>query len=356
MIALVFCGDLKYCPYIQRYIERLEKNKKEYKVYFWNRSSFKLDLPSNYSFFDEGSDLKKNKFQKCLDFIKFTLWIKKELKKSKINKLIILSTLTGILLAPHILKNNIRYIFDIRDYSYESLRIFFMIEKAVIKKSFFTAISSKGFENFLPRHNYIIAHNFNRNDIKREYKFKKSNGKITFVWNGVMRFFDYQRQYLELLKNDARFLIIYHGDGPDLEKYQKYCKINQFTNVVFTGSYNNSEKESILKNACVLNNCYGYVKNPGNKLKYAISNRYYDGIIYHIPQVVEYSGYKAEIVKQTHIGINSRPSKNFANELYEYYKSINEEEFNKYCDKEMEKIIEEDNVYINYIDRFIQLQ
>ena len=32
MVALVFCGDLKYCPYITRYIERLEQNNVKYKV------------------------------------------------------------------------------------------------------------------------------------------------------------------------------------------------------------------------------------------------------------------------------------------------------------------------------------
>ena len=48
MIGLVFCGDLKYCPYIRRYIERLELASKDYKVYFWNRGGFDLDLPSNY--------------------------------------------------------------------------------------------------------------------------------------------------------------------------------------------------------------------------------------------------------------------------------------------------------------------
>jgi len=75
MIALVFCGDLKYCPYINRYIERLEKANLDYKVFFWNRSRFDLNLSEHYSYFDEGSDLKSGKVQKLLDFFRFRGWL-----------------------------------------------------------------------------------------------------------------------------------------------------------------------------------------------------------------------------------------------------------------------------------------
>ena len=42
MIALVFCGDLKYCPYISRYVERLENAKVDYKVILESRSFAQL--------------------------------------------------------------------------------------------------------------------------------------------------------------------------------------------------------------------------------------------------------------------------------------------------------------------------
>lgn len=48
MIGLVFCGDLKYCPYIKRYLGILEDQNIEYKVYFWNSSGLDMDLPDNY--------------------------------------------------------------------------------------------------------------------------------------------------------------------------------------------------------------------------------------------------------------------------------------------------------------------
>lgn len=352
MVALVFCGDLKYCPYIKRYVERLELQNIEYKVYFWNRGDYQLNLPLNYEYFDTKSDLNKGKIAKAIDFLKYRAWILKKLKDNDINKVVALSTLTGVILGRH-LYNKKQYVFDIRDYSYEHIPPFFWIEKRLINNSTFTAISSRGFENFLPSHNYIIAHNFSRNDIKKDVKFQKSNGKIPFVWNGVIRYFEFQKQYLDALKNDTRFEIIFHGDGPELEKYKNYCKMNGFNNVIFTGAYDNSQKSDLLLTAGILNNCYGYLHNAGNKLKYAVSNRFYDGMIYHIPQLVEPEGYKSYWTKKLGIGISFQASAQFSDQLYEYYHNINSVQFDSACEKALENVLHEDDKYIQMIDSFI---
>lgn len=353
MVALVFCGDLKYCPYINRYIERLENANVDYKVYFWNRSKFDLQLSDHYVYYDEASELTNGKLQKLLDFVRFRKWLIHELKVNRYEKIIALSTLTGVLLGRFLYKKKGQYVFDIRDYSYEHIKPFFAIEKKVIKNSAFTAISSGGFKEFLPEHEYIIAHNFNRNDIQEGAKFEKTEGTINFVWNGVVRYFEFQRYYLDALKNDPRFNIIFHGDGPELDLYKAYCSENGFTNVLFTGSYNNADKALLLKNAHILNNCYGYTQNAGNKLKYAVSNRFYDGMIYHIPQLVEPEGFKPAWAKAGGLGVAFPPNEDFAEKLYDYYQNIESESFDKACSRELDRVIDEDNKYINKIDEFI---
>lgn len=356
MIALVFCGDLKYCPYISRYIERLENAGIEYKVYFWNRSNFSLNLSDKYVYYNQESDLKKSKVQKLLDFVRFRKWLIGQLEQNQHNKIIALSTLSGVLLGRYLYSKKGKFIFDIRDYSYEHIAPFYSVEKRVIENSAFTAISSAGFKAFLPEHEYVIAHNFNRNDIIPEAKFVKTEGQISFVWNGLMRYFEFQTKYLDALKNDPRFKIIYHGDGPELDKYKEYCTANGFTNVQFTGAYVNSEKAKLLSEANILNNCYGYLHGAGNKLKYAVSNRFYDGIIYHIPQLVETEGFKPEWANKSGIGISFPPDSDFADKLYEYYQSIDANSFDQACDHELKKIIDEDDIFINKIDNFIKEQ
>ena len=109
----------------------------------------------------------------------------------------------------------------------------------------------------------------------------------------------------------------------------------------------------MLENANILNNCYGYTIGAGNKLKYAVSNRFYDGIIYHIPQLVEPNGYKTEWAEKAGLGVAYFPDDGFADKLYKYYQSINADEFDNACQNEIKRVINEDDTYIRMIDRFI---
>jgi len=354
MVALIFCGDLKYCPYIKRYIERLEKFNIDYSVYFWNRGGYNLKLPNNYYYFDSASKLNKSKFNKLFDFIGYRKWVLDRLKSDKPNKIVALSTLTGVFLGKHLYKGSASYVFDIRDYSYEHINPFYRIEKKIIDNSAFTAISSNGFKAFLPEHEYIIAHNFNRNDISGNAVFRKCDGKIKFVWNGAVRYFDFQKKYLNALKNDERFQIIYHGDGPQLDLYKRYCEVNGFENVIFTGGYDNNDKAELLKSANILNNCYGRSENEGKNVKYAVSNRFYDGMIYHIPQLVEPEGFKTDWTLKSGIGCNIDADESFADRLYDYYMSIDEVQFNKACQNTLQEVLREDDQYVAMIDQFIK--
>lgn len=351
MISLIFCGDLKYCPYLSRYTERLEKQKISYRVLFWNRGNFELKMPFNYVYYDSPSAENLDKIKKLKDFMGFRKWILQQLKKYPSDGLILLSTLTGVLIFDKLKKYSKKYIFDIRDYSYENLEIFRKIEKKIIERSAFTAISSKGFKSFLPEHDYVIAHNFNRNEMIDTPVFIKRNIPIKLVWNGTVRFFDFQKKYIDALKNDSRFIMIYHGTGTDLEIYKSYCKDNNINNVVFTGVYENKDKYKLLADADILNNSYG--GRDGDQLRYAISNRFYDGVIYHIPQLVEPDGYKAAVTQENGIGIALEASDSFADELYAYYNKIEPTQFDKACKFVLKRILEEDNIYIKEIDRFI---
>lgn len=150
------------------------------------------------------------------------------------------------------------------------------------------------------------------------------------------------------------YLQLFHGDGPQLETYKKYCQDNGFANVEFTGAYDNNSKEKLLKDAHILNNCYGYEKGAGNKLKHAVSNRFYDGLIFHIPQLVEPDGYKSKWVISSEVGVNFQVDEKFADKLYQYYHAIDVDKFNNACKIELQKIIHEDDEYINNIDAFIK--
>lgn len=360
MIGIIFIGNLKYCPYLSKYTEILEKMNMEYQVLFWDREANdeSANYPENYIGYNKKSKLKKNKFLKILDFIIFKIWVNKKIVQSNYSGLILLSTLSGMIVYNTLMKKyKNKYIFDIRDYSYEKIGLFFKLEKNIIHNSFTTILSSEGFKEFLPKgYNYIISHNFLYNDLnfkKNKFKIEKKYGDtLNLVWLGSVRYANHQKKILNNLKNDKRFNIIYHGSGPDLKEMISYCKNEQILNVIFTGAYKNTEKNKLLLKADLLNNSYG--TNAEENIKYALANKYYDGIIFKIPQLVEYKSYKQYLVDSQKIGISIDISDElFADNLYNYYFNIKEDEFNENCDFLLDKVLKEDKNYLKIIEGFV---
>lgn len=358
MIGIVFIGNVEYCPYLDKYKKVLEQNNVQYEVIFWNREISDKEYPYNYIHFNKKMNNRKKKINKILYFLQYRKWLKKYIKTKKYDKLIILDTLSGILLTKVLLNEYIgKYIFDIRDYSYEKFKLFYKREEKVIKNSYFTCISSEGFKEFLPQnYEYIMAHNFNYNDLstdKLEFHQKKQYGDvINFVWIGSVRYYAHQAKIINKLGNDNRFNIIIHGTGPDLDRLKKYSMENNIQNIKFTGKYNNGQKAELLSNADIINNSYDI--NIGNEVKYAISNKFYDGLIFGIPQLVEYDTFKYRKINEIEIGIGLKIDReDFADKLYEYYFEIDENKFNESCDKELKKILKEDEVYLRRIREFI---
>lgn len=355
MIGIIFIGNLYVCPYLNIYTQELEKNVTPYEVLFWNRSGEKLTLPQNYRACEVYSEEEQRVVTKLFDFLKYRRWLKGQLKSKKYDKLIILSTLSGMLIFDLLKKYKRRYFFDIRDYSYEHIGLFFAIEKWVIKNSFATSISSPGFRNFLPQYEYIIAHNIQKAELNINHQVQLPKGDaetINIVWNGTMRYFGHQKKIIDRLANDKRFALYYHGTGPELTQYEEYCDLKGVKNVFFTGRYDNTEKAQLLEKADIINNSYWIEKE--NEIKYAISNRFYDGLVYKIPQLVESKTYKAGICEKYGVGIGINPDEDkFADLLYEWYMGFDRERFTDGCEKLMNIVQNDNRKYEDVIIRFV---
>ena len=185
MVGIVFLLDIEYAPYIDKYIDILNEEKKEFEVIYWNRSNKKdNECCFKAHIYNKKSNLNKSKFSKIGDFLGYRKFVVKTINERKYDKLIILTTLTGILLSDILIKNyQGKYIFDIRDYSFEKNKIFYLLEKKIISQSFITTISSNGFKEFLPKtFNYVISHNIIRREIEEAkdsvYKIYNKNEKI----------------------------------------------------------------------------------------------------------------------------------------------------------------------------------
>lgn len=357
MIAIIYIGDIEECPFWDKYKKILDKKNYAYEVIYWDRKNKNESNTGFHRYFCKEDKL-GSKISKLKAFLNFRNFIKNIFKYKKYDKVIVLTTLTGILIQDILIKkykNN--YIFDIRDLSYEKYKMFYLLEKNIVENSYFTAISSKGFLNVLPKSNkYIIANNFRYEDIiassKEKRIFTNKNKKyIKIVYIGAIRQYENICKFIDVFSNDERFLLYFHGDGDDYIKVREYLKIKQSKNIYLTGRYFNYEKLDLLKDADILNNYYKTTYN----IKHANANKYFDGIVFKIPQLANKDSYDGKKIKENEIGISVSLEDPLVKEkIIEFYYDINYVDFYKKCNEILSEALQEDKIYLNKIKNFIE--
>lgn len=358
MTGIIFLLNITYAPYIHKYIDVLNDSDKKFEVIYWDRIN-KPDAPDawNTHVFNYESDLSKNKFSKLADFLRFRKFVKNILKRRKYKKLIILTTLTGVSLVDELLKDyNGKYILDIRDYTFEKVPIYKSIVSRLVKGSAFTVISSEGFKNFLPKSNkYVIAHNFSYYDLDAFSTEKKASKSVTHPLNlgfvGSIRHYNLDTEMIGIFNDDNKFHLTYHGDGPTYKKLKNYCYENNY-NVKFTGRFDIRQKYDLIEDIDIINAYYSEEKFAN---LYAISNKYYDALIYRKPILVNSNVFIGQKVKNNKLGFAiDIKEEDIKSKLYNDYLNFDFSEFNERCQSEMQKILLDDQKYIERVYEFIK--
>lgn len=360
MVGIIYISDLRGCPFIQRYIDALEEKNEDYKILIWNRESKVTGINRSnklveFSFYQ---DTRNSKFAKVDGFLRYSKFLHHEIKKNRFDKLIVLCTLTGVLIADLLLgKYRDKYIFDIRDASYEKFSLFKKIEQRLVNNSRFTTISSDGFLSILPESNkYVFCPNLRWEDIcnasKAECSFrkKKRGDKLNFVYIGAVRQYDNVKKIVDAFAHDERFEVYFHGAGDEgYHDMVEYVEENQYTNIHFTGRYSNDQKMVLLEKADILNNFYASTYD----MRYANTNKYLDAVIYHIPLVSNLETHDGTKSVEEQIGI-SYLNVISPDSLYEDYFSIDEVIFNEACANALRRNITYDKIVTKKIREFLE--
>lgn len=349
-IGIIFCNELNVCPYAEKYIRMLEEKKIEYDFILWNRSNIKKEYPKNFFVYSEYSELYVKKYKKIGAFIRFAQYLNKLIQNNNYDKLIILNSITAVMCFELINKKyKNKYIFDFRDLSYEQNFIFKYLMKRIIYNSFFTCISSHGFKEVLPVHNYIIAHNFQYGSMtKNESGNHKKNSLIRLLHIGITRGESYNKKLVDIFGNDNRFIVNIVGNGNDTESFKEYIK--NFNNINVQGTYSNDDKEKYISEADML--LYYYPCGFNNNR--ALANKYYDGIIFKKPLVGNINTYSGRRIVSKNLGISlDLDDKQFANKLYNYYFDLNYDTYYNCAKKELDNVLEEDKLYLEKIREFL---
>jgi len=367
LVGIVFIQDIRYCPYLSRYTDALRRAGVPFDLIWWERWEKAPDTPlpaaadgaQEYHVFRKASEMARNPAYKIADFAAFSSYARRIIRRKKYDRLIILTTMTAILLSDLLLgAYRGRYIFDIRDYSYERFGLFKSLEGKLVDASDFTCISSEGFKQFLPeKRDYVLVDNFAFSDIRAaegcRFKKKPEGEPIDLSYIGFIRYFDENRKLLDRLLGDSRFRLSYHGMGADYPRLLEYQKAHPESQLDVTGYFDfEKDKPALCVQADIINNFYPHTLEIQ---RLATTNKTYDAIIYRRPQLVSKHTFSEDLVKNWNIGCAlDIDQADFADRLYDYYHSLDEDQFNLNADAALQEILARDRAYGEKIDSFIR--
>lgn len=352
MIGIVFINTLDVCPYIEKYMAVLEKLNMPYEIIYWDRKNLNQNYPENHHVLRHLSKEEKSPLFKLRDFSKFKRFAVNKILEKKYEKLIILSTMTGMILYPFLKKHySKKFLFDYRDASYEYLSFFRKRLHRLVAFSSLTCISSKGFLEVLPSDvSYVLAHNFRYEDINSRIQVSNLNKSevIKLCIIGLLREKDFLKRQIDLFGDDPRFQLYIHGGGEWLEYTLSYA--DPFDNIFVTGRYDNSDKGDLIKDKDLI--MFNYISNfNNNKL---MANRFYDALIYKKPMVGNIEILSGQVIEENELGISlSYDDPLYKDKIIEYYKYLEGHEFNRYAEAYLDKVLLDDEIYLNRVSSFL---
>lgn len=350
---------ISYMPYLNFYLNQLRESECDIHLLYWKRDN-EPDLVSppkitsyEYKQYQEDSVPLKNKIRSFLGYRKLA---KKILKKQRFDLIIVLHSTPGVLLNDLLIKSyKTKYILDYRDVTYEHLAFYKKIIHKLVSNSAATFVSSDAFRSYLPENkNVFTSHNILLDSLKnREIRLLRARDivPIKIRYWGLLRHTEINLEIIKKLGNDERFELHYHGREQKTGVLLKqYCEENGFNNIFFHGEYMPEERYQFIKETDLIHNIFSNDKT----MQSAMSNKYYDGVAFYIPQLCNINSYMGFKIEDKLIGKALDPSsKNFADEIHEYYNSIRWEDFLRNCDIALQKILIEYYLGTESIEKII---
>lgn len=360
-ILLLGFGKIAYMPYMNFYLDALKGEDVRFELIYWDRDGKPdAELPTGVSkaYKFEAHLEEQLPFRKKLKyFIKYRKFAKNVLKNNTYDRIIVLHTTPGLTLLDYLTrKYRGRYLLDFRDVSYEYIPLYRKLVGRLCKNSALTFVSSDAFRKFLPVEEHIFTiHNYLEDSlgwqlIRKETPRDRQVIRVSY-W-GLVRQTDVNKRVMDALGNHPRFELHYYGrlqqDGREMEAYANEKK---YTNVYFHGAYMPSERYKFAQTTDMIHNIYDCGHTMGN----AMGNKYYDGIIFGIPQICTEGSFMGETVKRAGVGVTvDLPDSKMADVLCEYYDNLDWDKFETSCLVALDAVKEQQWIAKQQLRDFVQ--
>ncbi len=338
-VLLLGFGKIAYMPYMNLYLDALrDKENVTIELIYWDRDGKPdAEVPGQISkAYKFVAHLEEQlPFQKKLKFFaRYRAFALKVLKKNRYDRIIVLHTTPGLTLLDYLHWHyKGRYVLDFRDVSYEYIPVYRKLVAGLSRDAAFTLVSSNAFRKFLPSqgrvytvHNYL-EDSLNHTGLRSKTPRERDLIRVSF-W-GLVRQLDVNKAVINALGNDSRFELHYYGrmqqDGRDMEAYAR----NQgYRNVFFHGAYMPEDRYEFAAETDLIHNVY----NLAYTMKNAMGNKYYDGIIFEIPQICTEGSHMGDVITEKQLGISvDLGDARLADRLWNYYQGLDWHAFQENC-------------------------
>lgn len=351
-ICILSTVNIKHMSLIKLYTDYFDSNKIQYDIIYIDKYKEKENINAKKVYrYNLKIDREWNILKKIRKYYSFRPYAKKIIKENKYDFIIVWNSLTAILFSDFLISRfKKKYCLNIRDYFFEKNIFIYLLQKKLIVNSKFTTISSKGFEEFLPKYKYIKIHSLNLSLLDRCEKRKdliseEKPIRITFI--GYVRFFEEDKKLIDELGNDSRFILQFFGQGAEV--LNEYAKNKNYNNVICSGRFPVEDTYIYLNKTDIINNLYGSGKI---ELDTAISIKLYYGVFLRLPIIGFKNTYTSKVLEENNLGIAIEKNyENLGDTLYDWYRNIDFEKFKCKCNEFIEEVQIENKELYTQIDK-----
>lgn len=341
-IGIIAASNIRYSPYIFFYTDILDKIGAAYELIIPDRTGVQDTyagvlhvLPWN------------RKTPTAVSYALYARQVKKVVRQQHYDALIVLTTVNATYLGTWLKKHfKGKYIVDIRDYTHENIKPYFMLEGIAVRNSMMNVISSRRFQEFLPKADYHVCHNFPGENLRDEnIPFSKAEGTIQIGYVGALGYVEQCKKLMQLVAADPRFSMDFYGYSQNEPLLKEFAQSLHCDAIRFHGPYVAKEKAGIIQKTDILFNAYG---NGCPLLDYALSNKLYDALIYKKPILTSPGTFMTEMGGPLAFPMDI-PNAQDLNGLYDWYTALDADALCRYADETMAAVIRENEQTVSRI-------
>lgn len=358
-ILIIGFSKIKYMPYLNLYINNIDSKINDIHVVKWDRDqTLDVKLPDDitlhtfkYSLMDT-----EPKWKKVLPFRLFRNFVKQCLTEELYDRVIVLHSLPAVLIYDILVKKfQKRFIVDYRDSTFESNPVFRKLVHKLVNNSYATFVSSDAFRRYLPEHgeNILTIHNLDMDSLRfRNCANLAPTLPIKVSFWGLIRHRAINELIISRIAKDNRFELHYYGRMQgDVAKIVDFSRSIGANNVFFHGEYLPKQKHEFALTSKLIHNIYD---NEDTNMSLAMPNKFYDGVVYGIPQLCNGGSHVANQVAIADVGFSCNPAADsFCDEIFDYYMTFDRKKFFHNCEETLDTVIAQNGVVNHTIKAFV---